>query len=46
VQAGEWRGPPKGDKIFYVTANMKKNLTPPTKINERDHWGASFPDFD
>ena len=37
--------PSDKDNIFYVKEKMKE-LPPPTMINERGHWGASFPDFD
>ena len=40
-----WKWPSKEDKIFYVREKLKKKLPPPTMINERDHWGASFPTF-
>lgn len=41
-----WKWPSNEDKIFYASEKMKKKLPPPTMINERDHWGASFPDFE
>ena len=41
-----WKWPPNEDKIFYVKEKGKEKLPLPTMINERDHWGASLPDFD
>ncbi len=38
-----WKWPSNEDKIFYVKKKRTEKLPLPTMINERDHWGASFP---
>ena len=41
-----WKWPSNEDNIFCVKEKRKEKLPLPTMIHERDHWGASLPDFD